>query len=105
MNSKNNNNITNSNLYHTDAVINEVITDLQNKYFISKDFATNYFCLSGTSIYSTVNVEIQNKLEAELKNSKYILRSSNGSDTSQAAMVVIDHSSRKCSWLCWWSWG
>lgn len=93
------------NSYHTDAVINEVITDLQNKYFISKDFATNYFCLSGTSIYSTVNVEIQNKLEAELKNSKYILRSSNGSDTSQAAMVVIDHSSRKCSWLCWWSWG
>lgn len=93
------------NSYHTDAVINEVITDLQNKYFISKDFATNYFCLSGTNIYSTVNVEIQNKLEAELKNSKYILRSSNGSDTSQAAMVVIDHSSRKCSWLCWWSWG
>ena len=96
---------TNINSYHTDAVINEAITDLQNKYFISKDFATNYFCLAGTSIYSTVNTDIQSKLESELKNSKYILHSSNGSDTSQAAMVVIDHSSRKCSWLCWWSWG
>ena len=96
---------TNINSYHTDAVINEAITDLQNKYFISKDFATNYFCLAGTSIYSTVNTDIQSKLESELKNSKYILHSSNGSDTSQAAMVVIDHSSRKCSWLCWWTWG
>ena len=95
----------NINSYHTDAVINEVIADLQEKYFISKDFATNYYYLAGTSIYSTVNADIQNKLESELKNSKYILHSSNGTDTSQAAMVVIDHSSRKCSWLCWWSWG
>lgn len=95
----------NINSYHTDAVINEIITDLQEKYFISKDFATNYYYLAGTSIYSTVNTDIQSKLESELKNSKYILHSSNGTDTSQAAMVVIDHSSRKCSWLCWWTWG
>ena len=94
----------NINSYHTDAVINEVIADLQEKYFISKDFATNYYYLAGTSIYSTVNADIQNKLESELKNSKYILHSSNGTDTSQAAMVVIDHSSRKCSWMCWWPW-
>lgn len=90
--------------YHSDAVINEVISDLQNKYFISKDFATNYFCLAGTSIYSTVNMDIQSKLETELKNSKYVLQSSNGLDTSQAAMVIIDHSTRKCSCMCWRSW-
>ena len=94
----------NINSYHSDAVINEVIADMQEKYFISNDYATNYYCLAGTSIYSTVNADIQNKLESELKNSKYILHSSNGTDTSQAAMVVIDHSSRKCSWMCWWPW-
>ena len=79
--------------YHSDAVINEVISDLQNKYFISKDFATNYFCLAGTSIYSTVNKDIQSKLETELKNSKYVIQSQNNDDTSQSAIVVIDISS------------
>ena len=77
--------------YHSDAVINEVIADLQKKYLISKDFATNYYSLAGNNIYSTVNQEIQNKLETEFKNSKYILLSKNEEDTSQAAMVVIDH--------------
>ena len=77
--------------YHSDAVINEVIADLQKKYFISTDFATNYYSLAGVNIYSTVNKEIQNKLEIEFKNSKYILNSKNSDDTSQAAMVIIDH--------------
>ncbi len=90
------------NSYHSDAVINEIISDLQNKYFITKDFATNYFSLAGTSIYSTVNIDIQSTLEKELKDSKYILQSSNGTDFSQAAMVIIDPSSRKCDCLCRW---
>ena len=90
--------------YHSDAVINEVISDLQKKYFITKDFATNYFSLAGTNIYSTVNIDIQSKLEKEFKDSKYILQSSNGTDTSQAAMVIIDPSTRKCSCMCWRSW-
>ena len=79
--------------YHSDAVINEVISDLQKKYFISNDFATNYYSLAGTNIYSTVNKEIQSILENELKNSKYILQSNNSDDTSQAAIVIIDPSS------------
>ena len=79
--------------YHSDAVINEVISDLQKKYFISNDFATNYYSLAGTNIYSTVNKEIQSILENELKNSKYILQSKNSDDTSQAAIIVIDPSS------------
>ena len=78
--------------YHVDAVINEVISDLANKYHISKDFATNYFATAGTSIYSTENSEIQKTLENEFKNKQYVLKSSNGSDTSQAAMIIIDHS-------------
>lgn len=78
--------------YHTDALINEVISDLSEKKHISKDFATNFLYLSGASIYSTENNEIQKILENESKNSKYILKSSNGQETSQAAMVIIDHS-------------
>ena len=77
--------------YHSDAVINEVIADLQKKYLITSDFATNYYSLAGNNIYSTVNKDIQNKLETEFKNSKYVLQSKNGEDTSQSAMVVIDH--------------
>lgn len=85
---------TNSTIYsyHTDALVNEVISDLSNSKSISQDFATNYFYMAGVSIYSTENSEIQKTLENECKNSKYILKSSNGEDTSQTAMVIIDQS-------------
>ena len=84
---------TSSNVYsyHTDALINEIISDLSDKKHISKDFATNYFYMSGSKIYSSVNSEIQSIVEKEFKNSKYILKSSNGDSTSQSAMVILDH--------------
>lgn len=88
-------NITNNstiNSYHTDALLNEIISDFSKKYHISQDFATNYFCLSGSSIYSTQNSQIQSTVDTECKNKKYIIKSSNGEDTSQTALVIIDHS-------------
>lgn len=88
--------------YHTDAVINEIISDLASNKYISHDFATNYFYMSGSSIYSTQNNDIQKIVENESKNKKYILKSSNGEDTSQAAIVIIDHSTRICYWMYWW---
>ena len=78
--------------YHTDALINEVISDLSDRKHITQDFATNYLYMSGSSIYSTENSEIQKVLENECENTRYVLKSSNGEDTSQAAMVIIDHS-------------
>ena len=78
--------------YHTDALINEVISDLSSRKHISQDFATNFLYLAGVSIYSTENSTIQETLENECKNSRYILQSSNGEDTSQAAMVILDQS-------------
>lgn len=78
--------------YHTDALINEIISDLSNKKHISQDFATNYFYLSGSSIYSTQNSSIQKELESECKNKKYVLKSSNSNDTSQTAMIIMDQS-------------
>ena len=79
--------------YHTDALINEVISDLSQRKYIPKDFAENFLYLSGSNIYSTENIEIQDKVEKETKESKYIIKSSNGTDTSQAAVVIIDQSS------------
>ena len=78
--------------YHTDALISEVISDIINKNKISKDFATNYLNMAGLKIYSTQDTTIQNKIEKQFNNSRFILKSSNNSnETSQAAMVVIDH--------------
>ncbi len=78
--------------YHTDALINEVISDLSQRKYIPKDFAENFLYLSGSSIYSTENIEIQDTVEKETMDSKYILKSSNGTDTSQAAVVLINQS-------------
>lgn len=78
-------------LYHTDALINEVIEDLAEEKNISEEFAKNYLYLSGSTIYSTQDSSMQDKVEAESLKSQYILYSANGEDTSQAAMVILNH--------------
>lgn len=77
--------------YHTDALISEVIEDLANDKNISEEFAKNYLYLSGSTIYSTQNSEIQDKVESEFLKKQYILYSADGETTSQAAMVIINH--------------
>ncbi len=77
--------------YHTDALINEVIEDLADEKNISEAFAKNYLYLSGSTIYSTQDSSMQDKVEAESLKSQYILYSANGEDTSQAAMVILNH--------------
>lgn len=77
--------------YHTDALINEVIEDLAEEKNISEDFAKNYLYLSGSTIYSTQDSNMQEKVEEESLKSQYILYSENGEDTSQAAMVILNH--------------
>ncbi len=77
--------------YHTDALIPEVTKDIQQKYHISETFATNYINMAGLTIYSTQNTDTQTKTENEFEKSKYSLASKNGGNSSQAAMVIIDH--------------
>ena len=77
--------------YHTDALINEVIQDLADEKNISEAFAKNYLYLSGSTIYSTQESRMQDKVETESLKSQYILYSANGEDTSQAAMVILNH--------------
>lgn len=77
--------------YHTDALITEITEDICDKYNISETFATNYINMSGLTIYSTQDSDVQNQIETETAKGKYILTSKNGGDSSQAAMVIIDH--------------
>lgn len=77
--------------YHTDALINEVIEEIANKYKITKTFANNYLENAGATIYSTQNSKIQTEIETEFEKTKYQLASKTGGDPSQAAMVIMDH--------------
>lgn len=77
--------------YHTDALILQLIDDISIKKKITKTFATNYVNMAGLTVYSTQNTSIQNQMEKEFEKSKYQLASKNGGDSSQAAMVIIDH--------------
>lgn len=77
--------------YHTDALISEVINDLVNKYQISKNFATNYINMAGLTIYSTQDSKIQKQTEIEFEKKKYSIPSNIGENSSQAAMVILDH--------------
>lgn len=77
--------------YHTDAVVSEILADLEKKYNISETFANNYIEMAGLTIYSTQDSSIQKQMETEFAKGKYSLASKNGGDSSQAAMVIIDH--------------
>lgn len=82
--------------YHTDAVISEIISDFAKSKHISESFATNFFVLSGSEIYSTQDTSIQQVVEDEFKKDQYILKSATEKDaTSQSAMVIMDHSTGK----------
>lgn len=47
--------------------------------------------MAGLTIYSTQDSDIQKQMETECSKKKYKLASRNSDDSSQAAMVIIDH--------------
>ena len=77
--------------YHTDALISQIIDDLEEQKNMSEEFATNYLYLGGLTIHSTQDTNIQSNVEKEFQKKQYQLKSSDGTTTSQAAMVIIDH--------------
>ena len=77
--------------YHTDALITEITQDIADKYNISETFATNYITMAGLTIHSTQDSKAQETTETEFEKTKYVRASKNGGDSSQAAMVVMDH--------------
>lgn len=82
--------------YMADATIAEFIEDFADKKNISNSFATNYLYFGGLKIYSTQISEIQSRMEEECEKGRYIIKSSqNKNETTQAAMVIIDHETGK----------
>lgn len=77
--------------YHTDALILEAVNDLAEEKNISETFATNYLNMAGLTIYSTQNSEIQKDVETEFLKQQYMIKSSNGDETAQAGMVILNH--------------
>ncbi len=84
--------------YHTDAVIDQVIRQVMEDKDISRTLAENYVYSSGLTIYSTVDPEIQARVEEETKKAQYIKpgheKNKDGTlvnEQTQAAMVIIDH--------------
>lgn len=77
--------------YHTDSVIQEVTEEIAKKYKITETFAMNYLETAGVKIYSTQDSKIQKEIELEFEKKQYILPSKIGNNSSQAAMVIIEH--------------
>ena len=77
--------------YHTDALITDVIKDLAEEKNITETFAQNYLYLAGLTIHSTQDSDMQEKVEKEFLKKQYMIKSSDGESTAQAAMVIIDH--------------
>lgn len=78
--------------FHTDALLTELTKDLQEKYGIKQEFAENIINMGNLKIYSTELSDVQKAIETEFKKKQYILPATNEkNESSQAAMVVIDH--------------
>ncbi len=84
--------------YHTDAVIDQVVNQVMEERGVSRQIAENYVYSSGLTIYSTVNNDIQARIEEEYKNDKYIIsgrqKDQNGNlinEHSQSGMAIVDY--------------
>lgn len=85
------------NSYFVDALIDQVIDDLAEKYNLSTSLASTMFYNGGFKIYATVNPEIQSKMEeVYLDIDTYFpqtVKNDDGEKTHvQSAMTVMDYS-------------
>ncbi len=84
--------------YHTDAVISQVVEQVMKEKNMTEQMAKNYVYSSGLTIHSTVDMDIQNRLEEEYAKEKYIIsgreRNSDGTllnEHSQSGMAIVDY--------------
>lgn len=81
-----------TNSYFVDAVIEEVIDDLAEKYGVERGAAQKMLYTEGYKIYTTVDQEIQSDIETVYKDQSYFkLRNGNYDENIQSAMVIIDY--------------
>lgn len=80
-----------NNTYFVDALIDQVIADLMDKYGYEKNHATNIFYSGGYKIYATVDNKIQGIMEEVFSDSKtYGLKGADGT-TLQGSMTLMDY--------------
>ena len=84
--------------YHTDAVISQVVNQVMEERGMTEAMARNYVYSSGLTIYSTVDTNIQARLDEEYQNPRYIrsgrIRNSDGTllnEHTQSGMAIIDY--------------
>lgn len=80
--------------YHTAAAINQIANELSSKNDISYDEARELAINSGYKIYTTVDSNLQEKMEEIFFDSKYVYKGRNAKkdedNSGQSAMVVIE---------------
>lgn len=88
--------------YHTIAALQQAKQDLMEKNGWSAEMAEIQLYTKGYKIYTTQDSAVQNVMEEEFKKDKYIVKSRKSKDEdtgeykhSQAAMVIIDHTTGK----------
>lgn len=83
------------NNYFVDAVIEDVIAGLMEKYNFDYSYAAKNFYNGGYKIYCTMDPEIQETMEKHYENSanfKYTAKDSDGkAQTIQSAMTIVDY--------------
>ena len=81
--------------WHTDQVIEDVITDLQEEYNYTRAYATNMVYIGGYRIYSTMDPDIQQSLEDSYANPDTFPALNNSEYPETAAIVIAPDGSVK----------
>lgn len=76
--------------YFTDMVIEDVINDLMKKYDYTHDYAEAMCKGGGLSIYSTVDMDIQEIMEDVYENNANFPYISQGDQRPESAMMIMD---------------
>lgn len=89
--SKENLNESDVNSYAIDALIRQVTKDIAEKYNYDESHAASLFYNGGYKIYSTIDPEIQSKVESVFTNSeKYALKGKDG-NLLQGSFTIMDY--------------
>lgn len=89
LNINNNQDTSSVNSWYLDMTINDVINDLQSKYGYSRAMASIMIYTGGLKIYTAMDKDIQNTLEAYYLESNHF-PTSQSENKLQSAMIVID---------------
>lgn len=81
--------------WHTDQVLEDVITDLQEEYNYTRSYATNMVYSGGYRIYSTMDPDIQKSLEDSYANPDTFPKLNNAEYPQTAAIVIAPDGSVK----------